>query len=142
MPSTARILGPMLGTRRSSVSELDRAVSEQANARPAVRRLMTHPGVGPITAMAFVLTMGPAQRFDRGKQVASYLGLIPSEHSSGGEQGWGASASRGIHSCVDCWWKRRRVRCGMSRSCVASINGWPSGSAARWRKWPSRGSWP
>src|SRR5260370_36085439 len=47
---------------------------------------MTHPGVGPITALAFVLTMGPAQRFRRGKQVASYLGLIPSEHSSGGRR--------------------------------------------------------
>ena len=67
----------------ASIGELDRAVSEQAQERPAVRRLMTHPGVGPITAMAFVLTLGPAQRFGRGKQVASYLGLIPSEHSSG-----------------------------------------------------------
>ena len=68
----------------SSIGELDRAVSEEAQARPAARRLMTHPGVGPITALAFVLTMGPVQRFGRGKQVASYLGLIPSEHSSGG----------------------------------------------------------
>jgi transposase len=67
----------------AAIGELDRAVSEQAQGRPAVRRLMTHPGVGPITAMAFVLTLGPAQRFGRGKQVASYLGLIPSEHSSG-----------------------------------------------------------
>jgi transposase len=67
----------------AAIGELDRAVSEQAQERPAVRRLMTHPGVGPITAMAFVLTLGPAQRFGRGKQVASYLGLIPSEHSSG-----------------------------------------------------------
>src|SRR6202521_2316879 len=45
---------------------------------------LTHPGVGPVTALAFTLTMGPAERFGRGKQVASYLGLIPSEHSSGG----------------------------------------------------------
>jgi transposase len=66
-----------------SIGELDRAVAEQAQARPAVRRLMTHPGVGPVTALAFVLTLGPVQRFARGKQVASYLGLIPSEHSSG-----------------------------------------------------------
>lgn len=79
-----------------SIGELDRAVSEQANARPAVRRLMTHPGVGPITAMAFVLTMGPAQRFNRGKQVASYLGLIPSEHSSGdGRQRLGHISKQG-----------------------------------------------
>jgi transposase len=67
-----------------SIGELDRAVAEQGNTRPAVRRLMTHPGVGPITALAFVLTMGPAERFRRGKQVASYFGLIPTEHSSGG----------------------------------------------------------
>jgi len=67
-----------------SIGELDRAVSEQAHSRPTVRKLMTHPGVGPITALAFVLTIGPVQRFERGKQVASYFGLIPSEHSSGG----------------------------------------------------------
>jgi transposase len=70
----------------ASISELDLAVAEQANTRPTVRRLMTHPGVGPITALAFVLTVGPAQRFRRGKQVASYFGLIPSEHSSGGRR--------------------------------------------------------
>src|SRR5260370_24315762 len=69
-----------------SVSEVGLAVAEQAKTRSAVRRLMTHPGVGPITALAFVLTMGPAQRFRRGKQVASYLGLIPSEHFSGGRR--------------------------------------------------------
>ena len=35
---------------------------------------MTHPGVGPVTALAFTLTMGPAERFHRGKQVASSWG--------------------------------------------------------------------
>ena len=74
----------LLDQLEGSIRELDRAVAEQADARPAVRRLMTHPGVGPVTALAFALTMGPADRFCRGKQVASYLGLIPSEHSSGG----------------------------------------------------------
>ena len=68
------------------IGELDRAVAEQAQARPEAQRLMTHPGVGPVTALAFTLTMGPAERFGRGKQVASYLGLIPSEHSSGGRK--------------------------------------------------------
>src|SRR5439155_1057071 len=67
----------LLDQLEASIGELDGAAAEQANTRPAVRRLMTHPGVGPITALAFVLTMGPAQRFRRGKQVASYLGLIP-----------------------------------------------------------------
>ncbi len=127
----------MLGTRRSSVSELDRAVSEQANARPAVRRLMTHPGVGPITAMAFVLTMGPAQRFDRGKQVASYLGLIPSEHSSGDRrQRLGHIGKQGNPFVRGLLVEAAQSAVRHERSCVASINGWPSGSAARWRKWP------
>jgi transposase len=42
-----------------------------------VRRLMTHPGVGPVTALAFVLIIGTAVRFRCGKQIGSYLGLIP-----------------------------------------------------------------
>ena len=52
--------------------------------------LQTQPGVGAITALAYMLTMGDVSRFPRGKQVASYLGLIPSEHSSGGRQKLGA----------------------------------------------------
>jgi len=56
---------------------------------------MTHPGVGPLTALAFVLTIGPVERFGCGKQVASYLGLIPSEHSSGGHQHLGHISKQG-----------------------------------------------
>jgi transposase len=44
---------------------------------------MTHPGVGPLTALAFVLIIGRADRFQCGKQIASYLGLVPLEDSSG-----------------------------------------------------------
>jgi len=43
---------------------------------------MTQPGVGPISVLAYVLTIGDVSRFRRGKQVESYLGLIPSEKSS------------------------------------------------------------
>ena len=56
---------------------------------------MTHPGVGPITSLAFVLTLGPWQRFPRAKQVASYFGLIPREHSSGGRQRLGHISKQG-----------------------------------------------
>lgn len=45
---------------------------------------MTHPGVGPTTALAFVLILGTPKRFQCGKQVGSYVGLIPSEASSAG----------------------------------------------------------
>jgi transposase len=63
---------------------LDQAAVEAAEKNEKARLLMTQPGVGPITSMAFVLTMGDVNRFQRGKQVASYLGLIPREYSSGG----------------------------------------------------------
>jgi transposase len=78
-----------------SITSLDGAVCQEAQARPTVRRLMTHPGVGPVTALAFALTVGPATRFQRGKQVASYFGLIPSEHSSGGKQRLGHISKQG-----------------------------------------------
>ncbi len=56
---------------------------------------MTHPGVGPITALTFVLTLGDALRFDCSKQVASYLGLILAEDSSGGKQRLGHITKQG-----------------------------------------------
>ena len=85
----------LLDELEGSITALDGAVLEEANARPAVRRLMTHPGVGSVTALAFTLTLGPAERFRRGKQVASYFGLIPSEHSSGGKQRLGHISKQG-----------------------------------------------
>jgi len=91
----AELLG-LLDQLEKSLEELDRATTEQANTRREVRRLMTHPGVGPVTALAFVLTLGPPQRFRRGKQVASYFGLIPSEYSSGeGKQRLGHISKQG-----------------------------------------------
>src|SRR5258706_12943851 len=56
---------------------------------------MQQPGVGPIVSLAFVLTLGTAKRFPRGKQVASYLGLNPAEHSSGGKQRLGHISKQG-----------------------------------------------
>ena len=74
---------------------LDQAVVEAAEKNEKARLLMTQPGVGPITSMAFVLTMGDVSRFPRGKQVASYLGLIPREYSSGGKQRLGSISKQG-----------------------------------------------
>jgi len=63
--------------------------------RPPAVKLMTHPGVGRVTALAMVLTLGPAGRFGSGRQVGSYFGLIPSEHSSGGRQPMGRITKQG-----------------------------------------------
>lgn len=64
------------------VAELDRCVAKEAEKREEAQLLMSHPGVGPILALATVLTLGDVRRFPRGKYVASYLGLIPREDSS------------------------------------------------------------
>src|SRR5258708_33054205 len=56
---------------------------------------MTHPGIGPVTSLAFVLAIGPITRFSRSKKIASYLGLNPSEDSSGGKRRLGAISKQG-----------------------------------------------
>lgn len=75
--------------------ELNRRVEEEVRTRPEARRLRTHPGVGPVTALAMVLTLGPAERFASGKDVGSYFGLIPREDSSGGKQRLGKISKQG-----------------------------------------------
>jgi transposase len=77
------------------IAPLDMAVKAEAQQDKMALILQTQPGVGPITALAYVLTMGDVSRFARGKQVASYLGLIPREHSSGGRQKLGAITKQG-----------------------------------------------
>jgi transposase len=84
-----------LDSQDAAIGELDRRVAEEARQRPEAVRLMTHPGVGPLTALAMVLTLGPAERFESGKQVGSYFGLIPSEESSGGKQRLGKISKQG-----------------------------------------------
>jgi transposase len=79
----------------AEIEQLNRRVAEEAGQRPEVVRLMTHPGVGPVTALAMVLTLGPAERFGSAKQVGSYFGLIPREQSSGGKQRLGRISKQG-----------------------------------------------
>jgi transposase len=79
----------------AAVAELDRAVEEAGRERPEVALLRTHPGVGPIVSLAFALTLGPVERFPNSRKLVSYLGLNPSEHSSGGHQRLGAISKQG-----------------------------------------------
>ncbi len=77
------------------IGELTKAVEEEAEKCPEAQRLMTHPGVGPLTALAFVLVIGTAERFGCGKQIASYLGLVPEEDSSGERRRLGHISKQG-----------------------------------------------
>ncbi|HEV2175835.1 MAG TPA: IS110 family transposase, partial [Terriglobia bacterium] len=102
----ALALDPWAGRRRQEllelldrlepgIAELGQAVEAEAAGRADAVRLMQQKGVGPVTALAFVLTLGPVERFSRSRQVVSYLGLNPSEHSSGGHQRLGHISKQG-----------------------------------------------
>jgi len=69
----------LLDRLNPTIAKLTQAIDWEVEKCPAARRLQTHPGVGPLTALAFVLIIGKADRFQCGKQIASYLGLVPLE---------------------------------------------------------------
>jgi transposase len=111
-----------------TIEELTAAVEQEAKKWPEVLRLMTHPGVGPLTALAFVLIIGTPERFPCGKQIGSYIGLIPSEDSSAGHQRLGHISKQGntllryllgeaAQAAVRCDsdWRRRYVHLAMRR---------------------------
>ena len=77
------------------ITELTAAVVQEAKQRPEVLRLMTHPGVGPVTGLAYVQVLGTPDRFPCGKQIGSYIGLIPCEDSSAGKQRLGHLSKQG-----------------------------------------------
>jgi len=77
------------------IEELTAAVEREARKRPEAMRLMTHPGVGPITALAYVLIIGTPTRFQCGKQIGTYVGMIPCEKSSARKQRLGHISKQG-----------------------------------------------
>src|SRR6266849_6126784 len=85
----------LLDRLNPTIAELSQAIEQEAEKYPEAQRLMTHPGVGPLTALAFVLIIGKAERFQCGKQIASYLGLVPLEKSSGNRRRLGHITKQG-----------------------------------------------
>jgi transposase len=77
------------------VAELTAAIETEAVKRPEVVRLMSHPGVGALTALAFVLIIGTPERFARGKELSAYVGLVPAEASSGERRQLGGISKQG-----------------------------------------------
>jgi transposase len=98
LPHTAyrrSALPAMYQTLESESESLTQQVAEQAGNRLGARRLMTHPGVGPVTALATEVFLGAPQRFAASKAPASYVGIIPREYSSGGQQRLGGVTKPG-----------------------------------------------
>ena len=81
--------------RLAQSASLSQAIEQEVEKYPVAQRLMTHLGVGALTALAFVLIIGDAERFQCGKQIASYLGLVPEEESSGERRRLGPISKQG-----------------------------------------------
>ncbi len=79
----------------AQVDQLDERVKHAAAQRPRSTLLMTHPGVGHVTALATEVFLGDPSRFIDGKALASYVGMIPSEYSSGARQRLGGLSKQG-----------------------------------------------
>jgi len=90
-----RDLLELLDRMNPTIAELTQAIEQEVEKCPEAQRLRTHPGVGPLTALAYVLIIGRADRFQCGKQIASYLGLVPSEESSGERRRLGHISKQG-----------------------------------------------
>jgi len=90
-----RDLLDLLDQLTPKIEELTRGLEKEVEKRPVTRRLMTHPGVGPLTALAYELVIGTPERFHCGKQIASYLGLVPEERSSGERRRLGHISKQG-----------------------------------------------
>ena len=106
-----RSLAPSLAAIAAVSEQLagcDRRLADEARQDEVVRRLMSVPGVGVLTALAFVAAVDEVGRFGHAKQVRAYLGLVPSEHSSGERQQRGritkAGNSRVRRLLVECGW--------------------------------------
>jgi len=90
-----RELLELLDRLNPTIAELSQAVEREAEKCPEAQRLKTHPGVGALTALAFVLIIGETERFQCGKQIAAYLGLVPLEKSSGNRRRLGHITKQG-----------------------------------------------
>lgn len=117
------------------IKAADERLAALAKEDEVVARLCTAPGVGPVTAASFVSTLDEAARFAGPKQARAYLGLVPSERSSGERQQRGhiskAGPGRARYMLVEAAWTILRRRSPTN----AVLHEWAAGIAAR------RGSW-
>lgn len=99
MPAMARsVLQTLVDQLRDTekrIAELDAQLLDHAERDDACRRLMTIPGVGPVTATALVATIGDAAAFTSGRHLAAWLGLVPQQNSSGGKERLGRISKAG-----------------------------------------------
>ena len=141
-------LPPLLATERDrwlellteiekQIRELERSLKAQAKVDEQTQRLLTHPGVGLLSALCIVHTLGDVKRFMTTRKVAAYIGLEPMEHSSGEKRRYGKISKSGnrllrfllgeaAHMAARSddelkqLFRRLKTRCGMSKAVTAT----------------------
>ncbi|MEP6148778.1 MAG: IS110 family transposase, partial [Nisaea sp.] len=96
IPLLQDAIEPLLAVRRTLLEQsdgLEERIRDVAATSPVCTRLMSVPGVGPITALAFVTAIDDPARFKRSGSVGAYLGLTPRTHQSG-ETAWSGRISK------------------------------------------------
>jgi transposase len=91
-------LGPLIHQARhldALIDDADRAIAAEAKADPVARRLLSIPGIGPITASALSASVGDTAAFSGPREFAAFLGLVPRQNSSGGKQRLGRISKMG-----------------------------------------------
>lgn len=127
LPEAARpmfaMMVDMLADLDKRISDLDKEIARRAREDEVARRLMTIPGIGPITATAIAAIAPPAETFARGRDFAAWLGLVPRQASTGGKQKLGSITRMGERTL------RRLLIIGSSAVVLqASRRGAPAGS--------------
>lgn len=121
----------LLQAINEQIKEADRRLARIVEQDEVVARLRTVPGVGVVTATSFVSTLDEAERFAGAKQARAYLGLVPSERSSGERRQRGhiskAGPARARHMLVEAAWTILR----RSNAANAALHLWAKGLAAR-----------
>lgn len=85
-PALVAVVGPLLKAREvieQQVADLDRKVMRLARSDDQVRRFMTTPGIGPITALCYLATIDDPTRFGKSRNVGAYVGLTTRRYASG-----------------------------------------------------------
>ena len=127
LPEAARpmfaIMVDMLAELDKRIATLDHEIAKRAREDEAARRLMTIPGIGPITATAIIALAPPVETFRKGRDFAAWLGLTPRQHSTGGKQRLGSISKMGERTI-----RRLLIIGGSSVVRQACLRGAPTGS--------------
>lgn len=133
-PALAEELGPLLALLaplNAQIEAADQRLAVWGATEPVVARLMTAPTIGPVTAVAFVATLDDVGRFTSAHQVAAYLGLTPSEKSSGEQQRRGRISKTGNrrmrYLLVEAAWRVLRTK----NPAAAALRTWAESIAQR-----------